>query len=77
MGACVLQDLALIDARKGVTMFRKAGVDILGLVENMSHYACPSCGHRDDIFGSQGAVTAAAGLGIDVLGQVRCIKDVS
>jgi len=66
-----VQDLALIDARKGVAMFRKSGVSILGLVENMSHYACPACGHRDDIFGSQGAVAAASEMGLDVLGQVQ------
>ncbi|KAK9861498.1 hypothetical protein WJX84_007903 [Apatococcus fuscideae] len=64
------QDLALIDARKGMAMFQKAGVSVLGMVENMSHYACPSCGHRDDIFGSQGAVAAAADYGIQVLGEV-------
>ncbi|KAK9849926.1 hypothetical protein WJX84_005460 [Apatococcus fuscideae] len=64
------QDLALIDARKGVAMFRKSGVDILGLVENMSKYTCPACGHRDDIFGSQGAVAAASELGINLLGEV-------
>ena len=66
-----VQDLALIDARKGVAMFRKSGVSILGLVENMSHYACPACGHRDDIFGSQGAVAAASEMGLNVLGQVQ------
>ena len=54
-----------------MAMFQKAGVSVLGMVENMSHYACPSCGHRDDIFGSQGAVAAAADYGIQVLGEVR------
>ncbi len=55
------QDLALIDARKAITMFQKVNVPILGLVENMSHFICPSCGTQSDIFGHGGA-QAMAGL---------------
>ena len=49
------QDIALIDARRGVRMFEKTNVPVLGLVENMSFYCCPNCGHRADIFGHGGA----------------------
>ena len=48
------QDLALIDARKGINMFRKVEVPILGVIENMSYFLCPSCGERSDIFGHGG-----------------------
>jgi len=51
-------------------MFRKVHVPLLGLVENMSYYHCPKCGHEDDIFGSGGGVGAADDLGMDLLGQV-------
>ena len=44
------QDVALIDARKSLNMFRKVGVPALGLIENMSHYTCPECGHEENIF---------------------------
>ena len=49
------QDLALIDARKGLAMFRKVGVPVLGIIENMSYFVCPKCGERADIFGHGGA----------------------
>jgi ATP-binding protein involved in chromosome partitioning len=62
------QDLALLDVRKGVNMFRKAGVPILGLVENMSSFVCPHCGESTDIFGRNGAKDDAEELGIDFLG---------
>lgn len=64
------QDIALIDARKGLEMFRKVAVPILGIVENMSYYCCPSCGHRDDIFGHGGARAQAEKLGTPFLGEV-------
>ena len=64
------QDIALLDARKGLNMFRKVEVPILGMIENMSHYICPSCGHRDDIFGSGGAKKMAQELDADFLGDI-------
>ena len=64
------QDLALDVATKAVGMFNKLGVPILGLVENMSFYCCPECGHRDDIFHHGGAKAAADSLNLPVLGEV-------
>lgn len=64
------QDLALIDARKGLNMFRKTSVPVLGIVENMSYYLCPNCGHRAEIFGTGGARTEAEKLGVPCLGEV-------
>jgi ATP-binding protein involved in chromosome partitioning len=64
------QDIALLDARKGLNMFRRVEVPILGLIENMSHYVCPSCGHRDEIFGHGGAKRTADELGADFLGEI-------
>lgn len=64
------QDLALIDARKGLNMFKKTSVPILGIVENMSYHMCPKCGHRTDIFGHGGAEKEATKLGVRFLGAV-------
>ena len=64
------QDLALIDARKGLNMFRKVNVPLLGIVENMSHFLCTECGARHDIFGNGGARAEAAKLGVPFLGEV-------
>jgi ATP-binding protein involved in chromosome partitioning len=64
------QDLALIDARKGLNMFRKVDVPVLGIVENMSYFVCPHCGERSDIFTHGGARRAAAQMGVDFLGEV-------
>ena len=64
------QDLALTVASKAIAMFRKLNVPILGLVENMSYYVCPECGHREDIFGHGGARAAAAKLGLAFLGEI-------
>ncbi len=64
------QDLALIDACKAVQMFEKTDVKILGLIENMSIYVCPKCGHEDHIFGHGGAKEEAAKLGIPFLGEI-------
>lgn len=64
------QDIALIDARKGLEMFRKVAVPILGIVENMSYYCCPNCGHREDIFGHGGARAEAEALGVPFLGEI-------
>ena len=51
-------------------MFRKINVPLLGIVENMSHYECPACGHKEHIFGEEGALRTAAAMKMDVLGQV-------
>jgi ATP-binding protein involved in chromosome partitioning len=64
------QDIALIDARKGLNMFRKVDVPVLGIIENMSYFACPHCGGRTDIFGHGGARDEAQHLGVDFLGEV-------
>jgi ATP-binding protein involved in chromosome partitioning len=64
------QDLALVDARRGIAMFRKVGVPILGIVENMSYFQCPSCGTRSDIFGHGGACQEAERLGVPFLGEI-------
>ena len=64
------QDLALIDARKGLNMFRKVDVPVLGIVENMSYFLCPHCGERSDIFTHGGARAAAAEMGVDFLGEI-------
>lgn len=64
------QDLALADARRGVAMFRKVDVPILGIVENMSYYCCPNCGHRADLFGHGGARAEAQAMGSPFLGEI-------
>lgn len=64
------QDLALIDARRGIAMFRRVDVPVLGLVENMSYFLCPKCGERTEIFGHGGAKTEADRLGVPFLGEV-------
>jgi ATP-binding protein involved in chromosome partitioning len=64
------QDLALIDARKGLNMFRKVNVPVLGIVENMSYFICTKCGERHEIFGHGGAREEAAKLGVPFLGEV-------
>jgi ATP-binding protein involved in chromosome partitioning len=64
------QDIALIDARKGLAMFEKVNVPVLGIIENMSYFLCPHCGERSDIFSHGGARREAARLGTDFLGEV-------
>ncbi|MBV9361318.1 MAG: iron-sulfur cluster carrier protein ApbC [Betaproteobacteria bacterium] len=64
------QDIALIDARKGLKMFEKVGIPILGIVENMSFHVCPKCGHESHIFGSGGAAKMAKDYGTELLGQL-------
>ncbi|MGC1700462.1 MAG: Mrp/NBP35 family ATP-binding protein [Pseudolabrys sp.] len=64
------QDLALIDARRGVAMFKRVNVPVLGVVENMSYFHCPSCGTRSDIFSHGGARHEAERLGVPFLGEV-------
>ena len=64
------QDIALIDARKGLKMFEKVGIPILGVVENMSYHLCPKCGHESHIFGTGGAERMSKEYGSEVLGQL-------
>ena len=64
------QDIALMDARKGLNMFRKVGVPVFGLIENMSYFTCPKCGERSEIFSHGGAKVEADRLGIDFLGEI-------
>src|SRR6185369_15916359 len=64
------QDLALIDARRGVEMFKRVNVPVLGIIENMSYFVCPKCGERHDIFGHGGAHKEADRLGVPFLGEV-------
>ena len=64
------QDIALLDAKKGLTMFEKVSVPILGIVENMSVYVCPNCGHRSEIFAHGGARREAERFGVDFLGEI-------
>jgi len=64
------QDVALLDARKGIEMFRKVDVSILGIVENMSTHHCSSCGHEEAIFGTGGGDRLSAEYGVEVLGRL-------
>jgi len=64
------QDIALIDARKGLKMFEKVGIPILGIVENMSYHRCEKCGHESHIFGSGGAAKMGKDYGAELLGQL-------
>ena len=64
------QDLALIDARKGLNMFKKVNVPVLGIIENMSYFICTKCGERHEIFGHGGARAEATRLGVPFLGEV-------
>jgi ATP-binding protein involved in chromosome partitioning len=64
------QDIALLDARKGLNMFKKVEVPVLGIIENMSYFCCPNCGHRSEIFSHGGARREAALLGTEFLGEV-------
>ena len=64
------QDIALLDARKGLNMFQKVEVPVLGFIENMSYFCCPNCGHRTDIFSHGGARQEAEKLGAEFLGEI-------
>jgi ATP-binding protein involved in chromosome partitioning len=70
------QDIALIDARRGVRMFERVRVPVLGLVENMSFFCCPACGHRAEIFGHGGARLEAQRLGTEFLGEIPLLLDI-
>jgi len=70
------QDIALLDARRGVAMFTRTNVPVLGLIENMSYFCCPNCGHRSDIFGHGGARAEAERLGAEFLGEIPIRLDI-
>ncbi len=70
------QDIALIDARRGIAMFQRVDVPILGVVENMSFFCCPNCGTRTEIFGHGGARAEAAKLGVPFLGEIPLLAAV-
>jgi ATP-binding protein involved in chromosome partitioning len=70
------QDLALIDARKGLNMFRKVNVPVIGIVENMSYFVCGKCGERHEIFGHGGAREEAERIGVPFLGEIPLDKEV-
>src|SRR5262249_13967698 len=70
------QDLALVDARRGIGMFRRVNVPVLGSVENMSYFSCPQCGSRSDIFGHGGAQHEADRQGVPFLGEVPLHMDI-
>lgn len=70
------QDLALIDARKGLNMFKRTEVPLLGIIENMSFFVCPDCGSQHDIFGNGGAEAEAQKIGVPFLGAVPLHMDI-
>lgn len=70
------QDIALLDARKGLNMFRKVDVPVLGIIENMSYFRCPNCGHESHIFSHGGAHQEADRLGVEFLGEIPLDIDI-
>ncbi|CDK24846.1 unnamed protein product [Kuraishia capsulata CBS 1993] len=70
------QDVALIDVQKGMTMFEKVKIPIMGLVENMSYYQCPNCNHQEHIFGDNGVADEAAKQGVEVIASVPLNKQI-
>lgn len=70
------QDIALLDARKGLNMFRKVDVPVLGIIENMSYFTCPNCGHESHVFSHGGAREEAERLGVEFLGEIPLDIDI-
>lgn len=66
------QDVALLDVKRGIAMFRQVNVPLLGVIENMSYYICPNCGEREDLFGHGGA----GKIGLEILGEVPLVEEV-
>ena len=64
------QQVSLADTRRAVRMYQKLNIRTLGLIENMSHFACPSCGHESDIFGAGAGELLAADMGVPFLGRI-------
>ena len=71
------QDVALIDARKGIDMFNQLNVPIHGMIENMSTHICPKCGHEEHVFGNGGVRKEAEKIGVPVLAEVPLHLDIS
>jgi ATP-binding protein involved in chromosome partitioning len=71
------QEVALVDARRGLKMFQKVGTNVLGIVENMSYYICPQCNERSYIFGNNGGVRSANELSVPLLGQIPIESDIT
>ena len=70
------QDIALIDVRRAVSLFEKASIPIIGLIENMSYFCCPHCGNKTDIFGYTGARQEAEAIGVPFLGEIPLFADI-
>lgn len=70
------QDIALIDAVKGITMFNKINIPIIGMVQNMSHYICPNCNHESHIFRSKGAEKVAKENSLNLLSSIPLNEDI-
>jgi len=70
------QDIALLDVVKAITMFDKAQVPVLGMIQNMAYWCCPDCGRTDHIFGSDGVTGEAKKRGIEMLGEIPLSLDV-
>ncbi|XP_041374906.1 iron-sulfur protein NUBPL-like isoform X2 [Gigantopelta aegis] len=70
------QDIALLDARRGAEMFRKVDIPVLGVVQNMSVFICPNCGHQEHIFGKDGAERMAKEINVQVLGNIPLDKSI-
>jgi ATP-binding protein involved in chromosome partitioning len=70
------QEVALIDCRKGIELYRNNKIDILGVVENMSSFACPCCGHIEHIFGEQGGQNLAKEYNTEILGSIPIVTDI-
>ncbi len=70
------QDVALLDVKKGVTMFQKTKIPLLGIVENMSHFACPHCNEKTEIFGMGGGRKVCEEMGVNLLGEVPIFPEV-
>ncbi len=70
------QDIALIDAKRGIDMFKRTNTKIMGIIENMSYFSCPSCGERAEIFSNGGAKKTAEELGVDFLGEIPLHMDI-
>ena len=70
------QDVALIDARKGIDMFNQLGTPILGMIENMSTHICSACGHEEHIFGHGGVVSEAAKIGVPLMAEIPLHLDI-
>jgi ATP-binding protein involved in chromosome partitioning len=70
------QDVALLDVKRGVTMFQQVNAPVLGVVENMSFHVCTGCGERVDIFGSGGGSRVSAEFGVPLLGEIPLVSEI-